>query len=106
MQTGVQDVQVGNSLSHFCGSYTYYFLWTNIKVFSELGEEWSPAVLNSKQELNFIREGLKVYGDIWSYYIGGSADADRDTIEYSDYYLDESGNYFILFPKVTTCLWP
>ena len=55
--------------------------------------------MNSEEELNFIREGLKVYGDIWSYYIGGSADADRDTIEYSDYYPDESGNHFILFSK-------
>ena len=62
--------------------------------------------MNSEEELNFIREGLKVYGDIWSYYIGGSADADRDTIEYSDYYPDESGYHFILFTKVTTCLWP
>ena len=47
--------------------------------------------MNSEQELNFIREGLKVFGDVWSYWIGGSADANRDTIEYSDYYPDASG---------------
>ena len=46
-------------------------------------------VLNSEGELNFIREGQEVFGDFWSYWIGGSADADIDTIEYpADYYTE------------------
>ena len=62
-------------------------------VFLELGDGWSASVLNSKEELDFVRGGASYHIVIQSYWIGGSTDADKgSTIEYSEYYTNMSGN--------------
>ena len=54
-----------------------------------LGEGWTPAVLNSELELNFIRQAQKLLNcgrfcntDYW---IGGISKANRGWITYIDY---------------------
>ena len=74
--------------------------------FSELGEGWARAVLNSIEELDFIRGGQNGILDIESYWIGGSTDAEKNsTLEYSDYYTNDSGNFIILqMNRLKICL--
>ena len=50
------------------------------------------AVIHSEAELALIREAQAQSVDIWSYWIGGSANADINTIEYpADYFTNGSG---------------
>ena len=59
-----------------------------------LGDGWAPAILNSEEELAFIRRTEDRTIVIQSYYIGGSTDVEEigRTIEYSDYIPSSSGN--------------
>ena len=57
---------------------------------SELGNEWQPAVLDTQEEHDFIREGQKSFRNSARYWIGGSSNS-NDTIEYTDYIADSSG---------------
>ena len=62
-------------------------------VFLELDDGWSASVLNSEEELAFVRGGAGYHSVIQSYWIGGTTDADKNsTIEYSEYYTNMSGN--------------
>ena len=60
----------------------------------EIGDGWGPLVLNSEEELDFVRRGSEFQAPtIQSYWIGGSTDANKSsTIEYSEYYTNMSGN--------------
>ena len=67
-----------------------------ILYFKDLGDGWSPAVLNSEEELNFIREGQKRNRELGSYFIGGSTDAkEGSTLNYADIYTNGSGNHTV-----------
>ena len=71
-------------------------------LFQGLGDGWALAVINSQVELTFIREAQEQNLDLWSYWIGGSAAADKDTIEYpAEYFTNGSGLSII----VTTLTW-
>ena len=62
-------------------------------IFLELGDGRSASVLNSEEELDFVRTGAGYHSVIQSYWIGGTTDADKgSTIEYSEYYTNMSGN--------------
>ena len=53
---------------------------------SELGEGWAPAILDTEEEMNFIKEGQKKFSDNRSYRIGGEAtQRPPASIDYSDY---------------------
>ena len=71
--------------------------WNRFKVtFSDLGDGWAPAVLDSQEELDLIRQGQKRNRELWSYWIGGSTAAEIDsTIKYSNYYTNGSGNHIV-----------
>ena len=67
--------------------------------FSEIGDGWAPAVLETEEELHFLQEALIFFASTYRYgfYIGGSTciAADETTyppIDYSDYFDDDSGN--------------
>ena len=57
---------------------------------SEFGNEWQPAILDTEEEYDFIREGQKSFSNSVPYWIGGSTDS-NDTVEYNDYIADSSG---------------
>ena len=58
---------------------------------SEIGYGWRPAVLDTQEEYDFIREGQKSFNDSASYWIGGSTDS-NGIFEYSDYIGNNSGS--------------
>ena len=65
-------------------------------MFSDQGEGWTPAILNSEEEWHFLRRGRVGKGDLHSYWIGGSSDADTsagESIFYSQYINSGSGNH-------------
>ena len=39
---------------------------------TELGERWEPAVLESQEEHDFVRQAQKGLSDLQAYFIGGS----------------------------------
>ena len=59
--------------------------------FSDIGSGWTPAVLNTKTERNFLKEGQRSFTINVPYWIGGSTDLDSDSIPYSNYMADLSG---------------
>ena len=64
-------------------------------LFSDLGMEWSPVVLDSREEMIIILRYVHPKLDLQRYYIAGSTDSsDRKRIRYSDYMLSGSGNAF------------
>ena len=64
--------------------------------FTDLGERWAPAVLDSEEELAFIRGGEIGNNVPNNYWIGGSTDADSGSIlQYSDYITSREGNCII-----------
>ena len=84
--------QIGGLLPHYsfieAGNYestsTFYFL--------DFGEGWSPATLNSPEELTFILKGFKNIRPQGRYWIGGSTNGETDqNIEYSAYFNNGSG---------------
>ena len=77
------------------GLYIYMFI--HLKV--NLGEGWTPAVLNNELELNFIRQSQKLINcGIFcnkDYWIGGTSKANRGWItyiNYSEYRTADTGN--------------
>ena len=65
--------------------------------FSDLGDGWAPALLNSPEELSFILIGFEYIGSSHQkHYIGGSTHHAPDKeIKYSEYYNNGSGNHFV-----------
>ena len=60
--------------------------------FLEIGNGWKPAILNNKEEYNFIRVGQKNFSDSVPYWLGGSADIEPSVaLNYSDYITNNSG---------------
>ena len=51
---------------------------------SEIGYGRKPAVLNTEEEHEFIREGQRSFNNSLPYWIGGSTNLEG-TIKYSDY---------------------
>ena len=78
--------------------YTNIYLTRVLLYFSALGEGWAPAILNSPEELDFIRQGQLWFSDDRSYWLGGSTNTQPwEHIDLSDYNTGDSGNRF--FPK-------
>ena len=51
-----------------------------------MGEGWAPALLNNRNEMNFIKQGQKSFSDKRSFWIGGRTNTQPgDFFEYSDY---------------------
>ena len=48
-----------------------------LSYFQGMGTGWSPAVLNDRMELDFIRQGQRGFSDTKSYWIGGSTMPDH-----------------------------
>ena len=70
----------------------------NALTFLGLGEGWGPAIMESEEEMAFIRQGHRGLSDIRTFYIGGFSDSDPgNVISYTDYYIDGTsgpGNVF------------
>ena len=62
------------------------------KLISEIENGWAPAIVDSAEKLQHIREGLKLLTDHKSFWIGGSS-KDAGIIDYSQYMVDETGKY-------------
>ena len=71
------------------------FKWVSTKVFfSDIGNGWKLAVLDTKEEYDFIEEGQRSFSNNYHYWIGGSANATINSeIGYDRYIIDNSGNY-------------
>ena len=72
---------------------------------TELGEGWEPAVLESQEEHDFVRQAQESLSNHQAYFIGGSTSfSDRpdeltpqfDPIEYLHYSPDQVAGNFIL----------
>ena len=78
--------------------------WSQIileKLISEIGNGWAPAIADSAEKLEHIREGLKLLTDHISFWIGGSANA-AGTIEHSKYMVDDTGEWmWNIWEKIT-----
>ena len=61
-------------------------------LFSEIGNGWEPAVLDTQEEYDFIKEGQRSFSSSVEYWIGGSTNATQ-FFTYSDYVTNDSGNY-------------
>ena len=59
-------------------------------LFPEIGTGWAPAVLNTKEELYFLREGQKSFSSSAPYLIGGSTDQ-NDSFPYNSYRKNNTG---------------
>ena len=71
------------------GWFTYSF---TILFISGLGHGWAPAVLNTEEELDFVKEAQKGVTHTRSYWIGGSTNVERpENFGYSSYESNESG---------------
>ena len=56
---------------------------------------WEPAVLDTKQEHDFIKEGQKSFINSAPYWISGSTDTDKKQyiwFNFPDYLADNSGS--------------
>ena len=73
-----------------------YFMWICF-LLSGLGEGWAPAVLNSRAELNFLKQAQKGFSDDRSYWLGGCTSTQPwSIINLSKYRPGDSCNkYFI-----------
>ena len=69
-------------------------MWFSKKNSSEIGNGWEPAVLDTKEEYDFVKESQRSFNNSVPYWIGGSANATAKTlIDYTDYIGNNSGNY-------------
>ena len=59
--------------------------------FSELGDGWAVAVLDTQDESNFIKEGQKSCKNSAPYWISGSTNFYNAEINYTDYIANNSG---------------
>ena len=55
-----------------------------------MGNGWGPAVINSQQEYDFIKEGQQGFINSISYWIGGSTDNQTDDIFDYTYYISNA----------------
>ena len=71
----------------------------NCVIFLDFGEGWVPAVLNNQRELDFIREGQKLFcHNDRSYWIGGSTNIQTgSTFNISQYNTGDTGNMMLMF---------
>ena len=84
--------QIGELLPHYSLIEAKNYESASTLYFSDLGEGWSPAALNSPEELTFIIKGFKNIRPHEKYWIGGSTDGETDqNIEYSAYFNNASG---------------
>ena len=57
-----------------------------------MGDEWFPAVLDTEEEHNFIKEGQRTFTNSAPYWIAGSTNSQPDdVIQYFNYSMDNSG---------------
>ena len=64
-----------------------------LSYFQAIGTGWSPAVLNDRMELDFIRQGQRDFSDTKSYWIGGSTYARPFFyLDYSAYFVGDLGD--------------
>ena len=74
-----------------------------VKFISEIGKGWATAIADSADELDHIKESLKLLTNHISFWIGGSANA-AGTIDYSKYMVDETGErIWVISGKKITC---
>ena len=76
---------------------TEFFLY-----FSEFGNGWSPTILKSENQINYLKVAMKyVVQTDWTYYIGGSGNPSTQVTPFkyciSEYSMDQSGNIILLF---------
>ena len=57
--------------------------------FSELGDGWAPAILNSEEEYNFLKEAMGLFMNFDDTFIGGSF---GESPPYDRTYSREPGN--------------
>ena len=60
-------------------------------VFIEIGDGWRAAILNTSEELDFIREGQRSFSNSLPYWIGGSTNEPNAIINYTEYITNSSG---------------
>ena len=74
----------------------------------ELGDGWGPAVLETEEELNFVRQADRNISNARSYWIGGSTNiCCLREISYSHYIPDDSGksahtNFLTAYPETVS----
>ena len=88
-------------LENFC-HWIHWIQWKHfgeksniitVNFFSEIGEGWAPALLNSQAELDFIFRSHS-HTDLQRYWIGGYTEVSAGrTITLSDYLTTEAGNH-------------
>ena len=62
--------------------------------FLEIGNGWGPAVLDTQEEHDFIREGQKTFTNSLPYWIGGFTNEPNATINYTEYIANNSGTSY------------
>ena len=62
----------------------------HLTFFPEIGEGWAPAVLDTQEEFDFIKEGQKTFKNSEPYWIGGSTNQ-NDKITYTEYIANNLG---------------
>ena len=64
--------------------------------FSEIGEEWEVAVIETQEEYDFIREGQKSFSISVPYWIDGTTNVlVNNTFDYFDYIANDTGTFSI-----------
>ena len=58
--------------------------------FSELGDGWSPAILNTEEEVNFVLS-RELQIDANEFGIGGSTNSTSSSFNYTEYIPDDTG---------------
>ena len=76
----------------------------HICIFSDLGDGWAVAVLDTQEECDFIKVGQERFQNSAPYWIAGSTMFYNVTIKYNDYIANNSGtitakclNCYIIF---------
>ena len=71
-------------------------LKTKILCFSEVGEGWEVAVMETREEYDFIRDGQKSLSISVPYWIDGSTNVlNNNTFDYLDYIANDTGTFSI-----------
>ena len=64
--------------------------------FLDIGEGWAPTIINSPEELDFLKHAQKSFIDDRSYWLGGSTSKKPwSIINLSDYIPGDSGFYTV-----------
>ena len=65
-------------------SYQFSTVWVDF--FSDTGDGWGPAAINTEEEYDFLKEGQKSLCNSDSYWISGSINIGLgETFDFSDY---------------------